>query len=54
MLVVDHEWNRIADIFFVANLSIVGLLTESCLIFTDKRFLLIVFTVVGTAFEWKL
>ena len=54
MLVVDHEWNCITDIFLVANLSIVRLLTESCLIFTDKRFLFIVFTVVGTAFEWKL
>ena len=54
MLVINHEWNCIADIFFVTNLAVVGLLTESGLIFTDKRFLFIVFTVVRTAFKRKL
>lgn len=51
MLVIIQEGNGVADIFFIANLSVFCLLTETSLIFAVERLMLIVLAVVRTALE---
>ena len=50
LLVVD-EGDEVADIFFEADLVVIGLLVEGSLVFADEGLLLVVLAVVGAALE---
>ena len=51
MLLVVDEGDEIADVFFEADLAVIGLLIEGGLVFADEGLLLVVFAVVGAALE---
>lgn len=42
MLVIVYERNRIADILFEADLSVLCVFTEGSFVFANKRFMLVV------------
>jgi hypothetical protein len=53
MFLVIDKGNRVADIFFEADLPVVGILVKSRLVFASKWFLLVVFGVFRAADEWE-
>ena len=54
MIVLVDERNGIADVLLETDLPVLSILTQSCLIFTGERLLLVVLALKGTAFEGKL
>lgn len=54
MFLVINKGNRVAYVFFEADLPIVGILVEGRLVFASKWLLLVVFGVFGATDEWEL